>query len=91
MNTQKYSLELDTEAPLLQNLNAVEALLRELDILKESDSLIAITDNPLDPSSVTIGEGITISALNSNSSGETLSVLNKDADITVANSRDSED
>ena len=91
MNTQKYSLELDTEAPLLQNLNAVEALLRELDILKESDSLIAITDNPLDPSSVTIGEGITISALNSNNSGETLSVLNKDADVTVANSRDSED
>lgn len=91
MNTQKYSLELDTEAPLLQNLNAVEALLRELDILKESDSLIAITDNPLDPSSVTIGEGITISALNSNNTGETLSVLNKDADITVANSRDSED
>ena len=91
MNTQKYSLELDTEAPLLQNLNAVEALLRELDILKESDSLIAITDNPLDPSSVTIGEGITISALNSNNTGETLSVLNKDADVTVANSSNSED
>ena len=87
MNTQKYSLELDTEAPLLQNLNAVEALLRELDILKQSDSLIAITDNPLDPTSVTIGEGITISALDAANSSEILSVLNEDANITVANSK----
>ena len=87
----KHSIEIDSTQSLLDNLNAIESQLRELNILKQSDSLIAITDNPLDPTSVTIGEGITISALDNANSSEILSVLNKDADITVANSdKDSE-
>ena len=87
----KHSIEIDSTQSLLDNLNAIESQLRQLDILKGSDSLIAITDNPLDPTSVTIGEGITISALENANSSEILSVLNKDADITVANSKDSEE
>ena len=87
----KHSIEIDSTQSLLDNLNAIESQLRQLDILKQSDSLIAITDNPLDPTSVTIGEGITISALDNANSSEILSVLNKDADITVANSKDSEE
>ena len=84
----KHTIEIDSTQPLIDTLNAIESQLRELDILKQSDSLIAITDNPLDPTSVTIGEGITISALDNANSSEILSVLNKDADITVANSKD---
>ena len=84
----KYQLEIDTEKTLLENLNSVEDSLRDKGILKESDTLIAITDNPLDPTSVTIGEGITISALDNKNSSEILSVLNKDSDITVANSKE---
>ena len=82
----KHTIEIDSTQSLLDNLNAIESQLRTLDILKQSDSLIAITDNPLDPTSVTIGEGITISALDNKNSSEILSVLNEDADITVANS-----
>ena len=82
----KHSIEIDSTLPLIDNLNNIESQLRELDILKQSDSLIAITDNPLDPTSVTIGEGITISALDNKNSSEILSVLNEDANITVANS-----
>ena len=83
----KHTIEIDSTQPLIDNLNAIESQLRELDILKQSDSLIAITDNPLDPTSVTIGEGITISALDNKNSSEILSVLNEDANITVANSK----
>ena len=74
----KYQLEIDTEATLLENLNAVEDSLRESGILKEKDTLIAITDNPLDPSSVTISEGITISALDNPNTSEVLSVMPHD-------------
>ena len=84
----KHSIEIDSTQPLIDTLNAIESQLRALDILKQSDSLIAITDNPLDPTSVTIGEGITISALDNKNSSEILSVLNEDADITVANSKE---
>ena len=87
----KFTIELDREATLLDNLNKIEDALRKHYVLKDTDSLIAITDNPIDPTSVTIRDGITISALNSNNSGETLSVLNKDADVSVANSDNSED
>ena len=87
----KFTIELDREATLLDNLNKIEDALRKHYVLKDTDSLIAITDNPIDPTSVTIRDGITISALNSNNSGETLSVLNKDADISIANSDNSED
>ena len=87
----KFTIELDREATLLDNLNKIEDALRKHYVLKDTDSLIAITDNPIDPTSVTIRDGITISALNSNNSGETLSVLNKDADVSVGNSDNSED
>ena len=83
----KHSIEIDSTLPLIDNLNNIESQLRELDLLKVTDSLIAITDNPLDPTSVTIGEGITISALDNKNSSEILSVLNEDANITVANSK----
>ena len=74
----KYQLEIDTEAKLLDTLNSVEASLREHNIMADKDTLIAITDNPLDPSSVTISEGITISALDSPNTSEVLSVMPHD-------------
>ena len=74
----KYQLEIDTEAKLLDTLNSIEASLRENNIMLEKDTLIAITDNPLDPSSVTISEGITISALDNPNTSEVLSVLPHD-------------
>ena len=74
----KYQLEIDTEAKLLDTLNSIEASLRENNIMLEKDTLIAITDNPLDPSSVTISEGITISALDNPNTSEVLSVMPHD-------------
>ena len=74
----KYQLEIDTEAKLLDTLNEVEASLREHNIMRDADTLIAITDNPLDPSSVTISEGITISALDNPNTSEVLSVMPHD-------------
>ena len=74
----KHQLEIDTEAKLLDTLNSIEASLRENNIMLEKDTLIAITDNPLDPSSVTISEGITISALDNPNTSEVLSVLPHD-------------
>ena len=82
----KHSIEIDSTLALIDNLNSIESQLRALGVLKQSDSLIAITDNPLDPTSVTIGEGITISALDNANSSEVISVLNKDANISVAHS-----
>ena len=80
----KYQLEIDTEKTLLENLNSVEDSLRDKGILKESDTLIAITDNPLDPSSVTISEGITISALENPNTSELLSVMPSDgSSVTI--------
>ena len=74
----KYQLEIDTEAKLLDTLNEIEASLREHNIMRDADTLIAITDNPLDPSSVTISEGITISALDNPNTSEVLSVMPHD-------------
>ena len=74
----KYQIEIDTDSTLLENLNCVEDSLRDKGIMTESDTLIAITDNPLDPSSVTISEGITISALDNPNTSEVLSVMPHD-------------
>ena len=74
----KYHIEIDTEATLLETLNHIEASLRENRVMLEKDTLIAITDNPLDPSSVTISEGITISALDNPNTSEVLSVMPHD-------------
>ena len=74
----KYSIEIDTDQTLLENLNTIEDSLRDKGIMTEKDTLIAITDNPLDPSSVTISEGITISALDNPNTSEVLSVMPHD-------------
>ena len=74
----KYQLEIDTDKTLLDNLNVIEDSLRDKGIMTEKDTLIAITDNPLDPSSVTISEGITISALDNPNTSEVLSVMPHD-------------
>ena len=71
----KYSIEIDSTKSLLDNLNTIEDSLRDKGIMTEKDTLIAITDNPLDPSSVTISEGITISALDNPNTSEVLSVM----------------
>ena len=90
----KFTLTLDTDKSLLANLNSVEGSLRANGLLNAGDSLIAITDNPLDPSSVTIGSGITVSALgkeNTDVAGETLSFKTSDSEeVTVDNSKDSD-
>ena len=91
----KFTLTLDTDKSLLANLNSVEGSLRENGLLESGDSLIAITDNPLDPSSVTIGSGITVSALgkeDSDKAGETLSFkTDNGSEVSVDNSSDSEE
>ena len=87
----KYQLEIDTEKTLLENLNSVEDSLRSKGILKESDTLIAITDNPLDPSSVTISEGITISALDNPNTSEVLSVMPHDGSSVTLDTISAED
>ena len=74
----KYSIEIDSTKSLLDNLNTIEDSLRDKGIMTEKDTLIAITDNPLDPSSVTISEGITISALDNANTSEVLSVMPHD-------------
>ena len=74
----KYSIEIDSTKSLLDNLNTIEDSLRDKGIMTEKDTLIAITDNPLDPSSVTISEGITISALDNPNTSEVLSVMPHD-------------
>ena len=90
----KFTITLDTDKSLLANLNSVEGSLRENGLLESGDSLIAITDNPLDPSSVTIGSGITVSALgkeDSDKAGETLSFKTSDSEtVTVDNSKNSD-
>ena len=90
----KYQIEIDSEKSLLENLNSVEDSLRDKGILKESDTLIAITDNPLDPSSVTISEGITISALDNPNTSEVLSVMPHDGSsvtLDTVNAENSQD
>ena len=91
----KFTITLDTDKSLLANLNSVEGSLRANGLLNSGDSLIAITDNPLDPSSVTIGSGITVSALgkeNTEVPGETLSFKSDSGEeSTVDNSKNSEE
>jgi hypothetical protein len=81
----KYQLELNTELTLLDNLNVIEDSLRLNGLMSTTDTLIAITDNPLDPSSITIADGITISALDNPNSAEVLSVMPHDgSSITLS-------
>lgn len=81
----KYQLELNTELTLLDNLNVIEDSLRLNGLMSTTDTLIAITDNPLDPSSITIADGITISALDNPNNSEVLSVMPHDgSSITLS-------
>ena len=92
--SMKFTLTLDTDKSLLANLNSVEGSLRENGLLNAGDSLIAITDNPLDPSSVTIGSGITVSALgkeNMEESGETLSFKTEGGETTTVDNSENSD
>ena len=84
----KYSIEIDSTKSLLDNLNTIEDSLRDKGIMTEKDTLIAITDNPLDPSSVTISEGITISALDNPSTSEVLSVMPHDGSSVTLDTLD---
>ena len=74
----KFTIELDREATLLDNLNTIEDALRRHYVLKDSDSLIAITDNPIHPQSITLKDDVVISAV-----GDQISVVNPKADIST--------
>ena len=79
----KFTIELDTDNTLLDNLNAVEDSLRTHNIMGNTDNLVAITDNPLHDTSITIREDVTLTAL-----GNQISVM-PNADVTVDNTLDS--
>ena len=76
----KFSIELDTDNTLLDTLNSIEDSLRSQGVLSNTDNLVAITDNPLHDSSITIREDVTLTAL-----GNQISVL-PNADVTVQDS-----
>ena len=50
----KFTIELDTDNSLLDNLNAIEDSLRTNGIMSDTDNLVAITDNPLHDDSITL-------------------------------------
>ena len=77
MSINKVSIELDTEGSLIDNLNAVESLLREVGILSNTDNLLVITDSQVGENSITIRDDVTLTAL-----GDQISVL-PNADVTI--------
>ena len=83
MSINKHSIELDTEGSLIDNLNAVESLLRDIGVLSSTDNLLVITDNNIGENSITIREDVTLTAL-----GNQISVL-PNADVSVDNTLDS--
>ena len=70
MSINKVSIELDTEGSLIDNLNAVESLLREVGILSSTDNLLVITDSQVGENSITIRDDVTLTAL-----GDQISVM----------------
>ena len=83
MSINKHSIELDTEGSLIDNLNSVESLLRDIGVLSSTDNLLVITDNNIGENSITIREDVTLTAL-----GNQISVL-PNADVSVDNSSNS--
>ena len=84
MSINKHSIELDTEGSLIDNLNSVESLLRQIGVLSVTDNLLVITDNNIGENSITIRDDVTLTAL-----GNQISVL-PNADVSVDSSiRDS--
>ena len=77
MSINKVSIELDTEGSLIDNLNAVESLLREVGILSSTDNLLVITDSQVGENSITIRDDVTLTAL-----GDQISVL-PNADVSL--------
>lgn len=73
----KFSIELDTDNTLIDNLNAIEDSLRSHNIMSNSDNLVAITDNPLHSESITLRDDVVLTAV-----GNQISVL-PNADVTV--------
>ena len=79
----KFTLELDTDNTLIDNLNAIEDSLRTQGIMSNTDNLVAITDNPLHDESITLRDDVVLTAV-----GNQISVL-PNADVSVDNSLDS--
>ena len=74
----KFTIQLDTDNTLIDNLNTIESTLRAQSILSDTDSLVAITDNPIHPQSITLRDDVVISAV-----GDQISVVNPKADIST--------
>ena len=77
MTINKHSIELDTDGSLIDNLNAVESLLREVGILSSTDNLLVITDSQVGENSITIRDDVTLTAL-----GDQISVM-PNADVSL--------
>ena len=77
MSINKVSIELDTEGSLIDNLNAVESLLRDVGILSSTDNLLVITDSQVGENSITIRDDVTLTAL-----GDQISVM-PNADVSL--------
>ena len=73
----KFSIELDTDNTLIDNLNTIEDSLRSQGVMSNTDNLVAITDNPLHDTSITIRDDVTLTAL-----GNQISVM-PNADVSV--------
>ena len=83
----QFIITLDTDNTLIDNLNTIESTLRAQSILSDTDSLVAITDNPIHPQSITLRDDVVISAV-----GDQISVVNPKADVELndSNSNDSD-
>jgi hypothetical protein len=80
MSINKHSIELDTEGSLIDNLNSVESLLRDIGVLSSTDNLLVITDNNIGENSITIRDDVTLTAL-----GNQISVM-PNADVSLEHS-----
>ena len=76
-NLMKFTIELDTDHTLIDNLNAIEDTLRQHNIMSNTDNLVAITDNPLHDESITLRDDVVLTAV-----GNQISVL-PNASVTV--------
>tara|TARA_B100000902_G_C27233243_1_gene876034 strand:+ start:174 stop:419 length:246 start_codon:yes stop_codon:yes gene_type:complete len=73
----QFTITLDTDNTLIDNLNAIEDSLRQHNIMSDTDNLVAITDNPLHDESITLRDDVVLTAV-----GNQISVL-PNADVTI--------
>ncbi len=73
----QFTITLDTDNTLIDNLNAIEDSLRSHNIMSDTDNLVAITDNPLHDESITLRDDVVLTAV-----GNQISVL-PNADVTI--------